>query len=203
MLRFLTKFFVLGAVLIAAYSNADSNNELFRYKNKSGVTVINNSIPAEFAQKGYEIITRTGEVVKTIEAAPTGDDIARANRVKNVLSQYEPLRRRYSNIEAIERAKQRKLQGINTNISILRGTILNQTSLLDDLMAQAAQRERAGRAVPKTMIKQIDDIKAEIRVSENLLAKRQLEYSEIEKKYENDKVVFTEGKQLEKQRNNN
>jgi len=58
----------LALLLISLLSTAVMSQSLYRYKDNNGVTVLNNSIPAEYATKGYEVMdARTGKVIQKVE----------------------------------------------------------------------------------------------------------------------------------------
>lgn len=173
----------------------------YRYLNDQGVPVISNSIPARYAQNGYEIVDLSNNVIKVVPAAPSEEDVEKAEQQRVAMAKYQILKRRYSSIDDIERAKQRRLQNINTNISILKGNISNLEASVDDLIRQAAESERAGRAVPKTVLNQLSNTKAELKISVDLLEYREQEYSETAKKYDQDIRAFILGESIEKRLN--
>ncbi len=185
---------------VASYSaTASAEVKLYRYKNSAGVQVINSSIPAEYSQFGYEVINAAGEILETVPPAPTKDAIEKANQQRKILDAYKLLKRRYSSIADIERAKQRKLDNINTNIAILNGNIQKLETRVDELVGKAAESERKGRSVPKYILTQLEDTKAELRISEDLLSYRKQEYREVTQKYDEDIRAFIAGHQLEKE----
>ena len=191
---------VLSTVVYLTASTAACANEvtLYRYTNDQGVKVINSSIPARYAQLGYEIINSDGEVLKRVAAAPSEDDIERANQERETLNTYNLLKRRYSAIEDIERAKRRRLENINTSIAILKGSIHNLEINIKDLVGRAADQERAGREVHEGLLKQLKDTRAELEISEDLLEYRRTEYTETAKRYDDDLRAFIKGEKLEK-----
>ena len=189
-------------VLVLGHSlstNLNAETILYRYKNEHGVQVINHSIPANYAQKGYEVINSSGEVLQVIPAAPSQDEIAEANRQRDILNTYKILKRRYSTIEDIQGAKERKLANIETNISILKGNIGNLESAVADIVSRAADIERAGRSVPKALLDQLTATKAELKISGDLLRYREQEFKEVSLKYDSDISAFIQGELLEKQ----
>lgn len=169
---------------------------LYRYKNEQGVVVMHHSIPARYAQKGYEVINSSGKVLKVIPPAPNEEEIEAASQQRQILSQYEVLKRRFSNTDEIERAKQRKLENIDTNISILKGNINNLEVRINELISRAAKFERTGKKVPSVILKQIDDTKAELKISRDLLNNRKQEYEEVAQKYDQDIKTYLFGENL-------
>jgi len=184
--------------LFSLPSAAQGEGTLYRYTNNQGVKVINSSIPAEYAQKGYEIIDFAGEVLKVVPPAPSVDEIEQANQERDILNTYNLLKRRYSSLSDIEHAKERRLKNIHTSISILEGSVRNLEDNITLLVKQAADLERGGRKVHNTLLKQLSDTRAELEISEELLSYRKTELSETSAKYDDEIRAFIRGEQLEK-----
>lgn len=182
-------------------------NENVRYRyyieNSEGnkIPVVTNTLPAHHAQNGYEIIDLNSNVLKVVPPAPSKDDVEKAQKEREALATFEILKRRYSSIDDIERAKQRRLSNIDTNISILKGNISNLELSIEDLISQAATQERAGRKVPKHILDRLSDTKAELRISQDLLAYRQGEHRDTAKKFDDDIRAFILGESIYKKLN--
>ncbi|MFT7559557.1 MAG: hypothetical protein ACI93R_001468 [Flavobacteriales bacterium] len=170
--------------------------KLYRYVDNNGVQVINSAIPTEYVQKGYDVITAKGELLKRVPPAPSSEQISQVNREREILAAYKSLKRRFNTIEEIERAKERKLASINTNISILKGSISNLNINIANLVKRAAASERSGRKVSKTLLKQMEDTKTELYVSEGLLKLREQEYIDVSAGYDTNIREFVLGESL-------
>ncbi len=190
------RFFCGAAVLGFVASAAWAEDYLYRYENEKGVKVINHTIPPEYAQKGYEVLSSYGSVIKVVDAAPTDGDITKENSERMLREKFSLLKRRYGSIDDIEAAKLRRLKNIDTNISILRGNIGSVNTRIENLMSQAADMERAGRNVPDTLLRQLSDTKAELAVSSAALKARIEEFEEVSQRYDEDMATFIAGKQL-------
>jgi len=189
---------VAFTMMISFSAAAQEAGTLYRYVNEQGVRVINSSIPAQYAQGGYEIINTSGEVLKVVPPAPKAEEIEQANKEREILNTYNLLKRRYSTLDDIERAKTRRLKNIETSISILEGSITHLEDNINTLVKQAADMERAGRKVHNSLLKQLSDTRAELEISEDLLAYRKSEFSETSQKYDEEIRDFIRGEQLEK-----
>jgi hypothetical protein len=149
-------------------------------------------------QGGYEIINTSGEVLKRVAPAPSKDDIEKAKEERAILNTYNLLKRRYSKLSDIERAKTRRLENINTSIVILEGAIQNLKININELVQRAADQERAGRKVHASLLKQLKDTRSELEISEDLLEYRELEHTETSQKFDDEIRAFIRGEQLEK-----
>ena len=176
---------------------ADDKAVLYRYTNDQGVKVLRHSIPPRYAQNGYEVLNQSGQVIKVVPPAPTGEEIAQREAERLLQERYAMLKRRFSSLKDIEGAKERRIETIETSISIIRGNINSLSSQLDIQMGKAADAERSGRQVPKHILDQISATKAELAVAEELLQKRLNEKNEVEDKYQEDVTTFVKGEAME------
>ncbi len=172
------------------------NQQFYRYVNEHGVKVINHTLPPEYAQNGYEILSVSGQVIEVVAPAPSEGEVAREYAEQALREKYEVLKRRYSSLDEIERAKMRRLENINTNISILRGNIGSINIRIENLMSQAAEMERIGKQVSARVLQQLADAKAELTVAENALSIRLGEYQAVSDRFDNEVATFIEGSKL-------
>jgi chromosome segregation ATPase len=198
---------VLWTLLAAGHSTESlAQLKYYRYLNKDGVKVISHTIPPEYAQKGYEVITHTGKVIELVPAAPDPEDLARveAERAKEraLQAEYEVLARRYSSIAEIYSARDRRLAHLDANIAILRSNIGNIGGQEESLMRKAAEIERAGRDVPAPILKNLEEIRAELQVTKEMLQARLGEHTSIHAEYEQQVELFKRGRALEESKKN-
>lgn len=175
---------------------AQAEEYLYRYINADGVKVMNHTIPPEYAQKGYDIISHTGQLIRRVEAAPTDGQVAKENSDRMLREKFSVLKRRFSSEEDIEAAKIRRLKNIDTNISILKSNISGIKIRIENLMREAADAERAGRTVPPQLLQKLKDTRAELAVTESALDKRLEEHKNVTEKFDRDLATFTRGREL-------
>lgn len=180
---------------LAAGAAQDGGRTFYRYLNSEGVRVISHQIPPEYAQKGYEVVTASGQVLKVVDPAPTPEEAAaleRQREIKEALREWdEELLRRYSSVRDIEATKQRKLAQVQTSIEILKSNISNLKSQIVVQHAKAANVERAGRDVPKQILTSLANLEQELSLSQQQLEQRRQQYREVVEKYNNDKERFS------------
>lgn len=181
-------------------SHALAQMKYYRYINKDGVKVISHIIPPEYAQKGYEVITHTGKVIEVIPPAPDPAELARVESERaserELLAEYEVLARRYSSVAEIYAARDRRLAHLDANIAILRSNIGNIGNQVETLMRKAAEVERGGRDVPAHLLTSLDDARAELKVTQEMLEARFSEHSSIHAEYEQQVELFKRGRML-------
>ncbi len=187
-----------GVVWLLVCHSASAQARLFRYIGDDGVKVIASSIPPRFVSRGYEVLNATGQVIKVVAPAPPPEDLARVEQERALLEEYEILVRRYSSVDDIIGARDRRLAQLDANIAILRANISNLNKQIEDLMARAASSERAGRVVPPQIYTGIADIRAELATTENMLQLRLDEHQDIHAKTDADIALFKKGHTLVK-----
>lgn len=191
---------VLGLVVLCASSISLAQGNYYRYINSQGVRVMSSSIPPEYAQKGYEVIGPTGQVIRVVEPAPAPEDMARVEKERAMLAEYRVLARRYSSTDDIWAARDRRLAHLDANIAILRGNINNLSSQIEGLMSEAANIERRGRNIPQRILDNIDELRTEVSSAEDLLQQREQEYEGINKRFADDVDLFERGRALEQEK---
>ena len=184
---------VLAIVPIAAQA---AEQVFYRYVNDKGVKVLHHSIPPKYAQRGYEVVSLSGRVIKVVPPALTDEQKGRLEerrRTAEALAKWDKqLRRRYSSVTDIEAAKQRKLSDLDANISILRGNINNLTKQMQEQQSKAADIERAGRDIPESLLGVIGDLQIEVTDTEEQVQLRLQEREAVADKFDRDKERFRE-----------
>ena len=159
---------------------------IYRYIDKNGVPVINATVPPEYTQNGYEVLSSSGRVLRVVKPAPS------AAEKKNLKSKAElakwdaELRRRYSSVKEIKRAKNRKLGSIDGSIQILKGNIGGIDTRIHQKRMEAANLERAGRAVGEDLLKQLEELKHKREVTVGRIEKRKVERAALIAKFDED-----------------
>lgn len=133
---------------------------LYRYVDSRGVTVLDTQgVPPEYAGKGYEVLNQRGRVIQVIPPAPTADEIRQAQAAKVQADADAQLTHLYSSVPDIDRARTRRLAELDALIAVAQGNVQGLAAQQSTLQSQAADQERAGRQVPKTLLDQMDDLR--------------------------------------------
>ncbi len=180
-----------------------SAEELYRYKNADGVTVVNWQIPPELAANGYEVITEQGMVLRTVPRMLTeeeranlnSEELAERERLEAEEAQRrrdESLLRRYSSVEDIEAARSRSLRELKVRISILSSNRRTQRQRVENHQARIAAAERAGREPSEVDLTAIEDLKREIASTERSIEDREQEVANVSDSYQRDIERFRE-----------
>ena len=151
---------------------------------------MNFTLPPEYAQKGYEVVSMSGKVIKVVPPAMSVEEAAKqasAKQQAEVLAVWDKrLRLRYSSVADIESAKQRKLAEIESNVSILRGNLRSLKGEIAQHESRAANSERAGREVPQAIL---DTLAALRQKQDNIIGQiqqRKQESIELVERFDRD-----------------
>lgn len=182
--------------MAAAADTKASGKVFYRYTNEQGTKVIAQAIPPQDVRRGYEIITVSGEVIKTVAPSPTEADLQRVNNEKTATkAQAEidlQLHRSYSNVNDIDAAKERNLLQLDNNIKILHANLANVKTQLKDQEAHAAAIERSGRKPSDDVLSNIKTLRSEEKEVAVQIKQRELELQQASDKYDQDKKRFIE-----------
>ena len=155
----LTRCSLLLGLLLPVVASA---TELYRYVDDKGTTVLSRQgVPPEHISKGYEVLNDQGRVVRVIPPAPSAEEMKKILADRARASSDAQLLRLYSTPDDVERARERKLAELDSLIGVARGNLQSVRTQQANLQSQAADHERAGRAVPAHLLAQIDNQKAE------------------------------------------
>ena len=162
-------------VLSVLFSSLSYGVEYYRYTDERGITVINRlGVPPHLIGQGYEVLSEQGNVVRVVPRAPTPEEYRQMQAQKEQAESDRQLLLLYSQMEDIDRARDRKLADVEGQISIAQSNLLTINGLQTELREQAASQERAGHEVSMFLLKQIE----QADLDERRLQKRIAHYIE-------------------------
>lgn len=186
----LTRCSLLLGLLLPVVAGA---TELYRYVDDQGTTVLSRQgVPPEHISKGYEVLNEQGRVIQVIAPAPSPEEMKRILAEKARASSDVQLLRLYSAPEDVERARQRKLSELDGLIGVARSNLQSVRTQQANLQSQAADHERAGRAVPAQLLTQIDNQKAEQERLKREILRHQVVRKEADSSFSADHKRLTE-----------
>lgn len=155
--------------------------DLYRYKDNNGITVLNNSIPAEYVRGGYEVIdARTGKVIQKV--APVVADTS-GNRVYQTPDD-KILLASYSSVEEIMEHLERKKAKLDAEVANIK---TDQRVLGMELERQQKELKRLQdreREIPETLTKHIAELEGSMSGLEGALVRRQGDLERTTQEYE-------------------
>lgn len=168
----------------------------YRYVNASGAKVMNHSLPAEAAQRGYEIVSLSGVVLKVVPPALSQEAAAQRAQTREQQQKLDEwdadLMRRYSSVAEIEAAKKRKLSDLEASMNLLSTNIHGVINQIRDQYSHGAAYERRNQPVPKEVYEGLANLQVELEETREKFLKREWEYEDIADKFERDKERFAQ-----------
>ena len=189
----LTRFSIAVSAAAALMSASIVEARLYRYTDENGQIVISSTIPQEASRRGYDILSKNGRVIETIDPEPTEEEIAAREAEEKRQAEAERQREldrklleRYSHPDEAVRAMHRKireLQGLN---QLKRGNISVIVSQLDSEQSRAADLERSGRDIPEATLEKIRRLEAQIRDIEREINSQNANIKALRERFEAD-----------------
>ncbi|MBJ7278028.1 DUF4124 domain-containing protein [Marinobacter salarius] len=189
----LTRFSIAVSAAAALMSASIAEARMYRYTDENGQVVISSTIPQEASRRGYDILSKNGRVIETIDPEPTEEEIAAREAEEKRQAEAERQREldrklleRYSHPDEAVRAMHRKireLQGLN---QLKRGNISVIVSQLDSEQSRAADLERSGRDIPEATLEKIRRLEAQIRDIEREINSQNANIKALREQFEAD-----------------
>jgi len=146
-----------ASLLLIALPLAGQAAELYRYLDRNGTLVIDRQgVPPEYAGKGYDVLNEQGRVVRKVAPALPAAELDRQARERQQAVVDGQLRKLYSNVEDVDRAKARKLTEFDGLMQIKKANLEAARQLQSQLMEQAAVQQRNGQALPADLQARLD-----------------------------------------------
>lgn len=146
-----------ASLLLIALPLAGQAAELYRYLDRNGTLVIDRQgVPPEYAGKGYDVLNEQGRVVRKVAPALPAAELDRQARERQQALVDGQLRKLYSNVEDVDRAKARKLAELDGVLQIKKANLEATRQLQSQLMEQAAVQQRNGQALPADLQARLD-----------------------------------------------
>lgn len=190
-----------GAINAVANTAATTEKVYYRYINEHGNKVLDDSLPPEFAAKGYDKVNVQGVLIETVPPVVSDEVLAdknseyykqkeREREAKRLKVWDQRLMLRYSTVEDIEAAKVRALRELKIRISILQSNLRQLLASIEADQSAAADFERKGVAVSEELLQRIEVLKSEVKDVRLAIVGRNVEVKELAASYEQDKLRF-------------
>ena len=190
---------IVGAfALLSAQAFSDN---LYRYKNDVGGTVVDWHVPAKYAGRGYEVLNPQGEVVEVVPRQLSSEELHNKDLVERLQQNAEVERARlaewdkfllvrYSSVDDIDAAHERALRELKIRLSILASNQRVSRSRLESLLARVADTERRGDAPLKQDVEAISALRSEIASTGRAIEEREAQVLEVTQDYRKDRERF-------------
>lgn len=188
---------IIAGLILGSAQSGWAAAVYYQYKDHTGKTVMTRSLPPAAAKYGYGIYdAKTHSLIREVAPALSDEQLQQAVKQRQQqarLAEWDKsLRRKYSHIDEIAGAKQRRLNQIETNISMLKGNLHNTRESLRDQQKLAADEERQGRKVSEAILTKISNLKALAKDTELKIQLREQQQVKIAAEFDADMERFAE-----------
>ena len=190
-----------SVVMLALLSSYAFSDNLYRYKNDVGGTVVDWHVPAKFAGRGYEVLNSQGQVIEVVPRQLSEGELQNKDLVERLKQDAEVERARlaewdkflllrYSSVDDIDAARERGLRELKIRLSILASNQRVSGSRLESLLARVADTERRGDAPLQQDVDAIAALRTEIASTGRAIEEREAQVLEITRDYRQDRERF-------------
>ena len=188
-------------VMLALLSSYAFSDNLYRYKNDVGGTVVDWHVPAKFAGRGYEVLNSQGQVIEVVPRQLSEGELQNKDLVERLRQDAEVERARlaewdkflllrYSSVEDIDAARERGLRELRIRLSILASNQRVSRSRLEALLARVADTERRGDVPLQQDVEAIAALRADIATTSRAIEEREAQVLEVTRDYGKDRARF-------------
>ncbi|MCZ6710298.1 MAG: hypothetical protein O7B25_08045 [Gammaproteobacteria bacterium] len=181
-------------IALVAPITVSAAKNLFRFVNDEGVIETSDTLPTDRAAHGYEVIDRSGRVLEVVEAQKSPEEIARIaretkklNACQDALSRVNSL---YQSELDISEAEKHTLNSLAVRIVYATDSLRRAKNTRRELEAAAAQREREGRSLQKSLVNNIESAISRVENLEREIEQRRHEQDDAGLRFANELALF-------------
>ncbi len=159
--------------------------EFYRYKDAEGRTVLDTKIPGQYVNSGYDVLDSSGRLVETVPPVEEEKSLeaVQANQIADRALSDQVLLSSYSRVEEIEAHRQRKVDAMEREISIIETDQRVVQIEIDKALQEKADFEEGNRDVPEEVLGLIDELRLTMAQLEEQLERRRAEIIEVENEF--------------------
>jgi len=198
-------FIAHGLVLVAALGAApgDVQARIKCWTNKEGVRECGNVVPPEYAQQGHEELNKRGIVVDEQERAKTEEELEAQRRRAAKRAAEERARRQqeaadrvllhtFSSVDDMKLARDGKIAAIESQIKLTENQIDKLENNLAEIIENAANQERRGKAPSESTQQDIEKVRSQIARKHEFIEEKRAEQQAVREEFAADIARFKE-----------
>ncbi|MDA0820902.1 MAG: hypothetical protein O3C28_00580 [Proteobacteria bacterium] len=194
-------------VIALACSGMQTQAAIKCWKNHEGVRECGNAVPPEFAQQGHQEVSEGGAKVSHTKKAKSIEELEAERRAKQEeLAAQERSREQavvdrvlldtFSSEDDMILTRDGQIAHLESQVKLTEGHIEKLQASLEELVKEAADHERRGKAPPEKLVKQIGSLRDQLKDNKTFIETKKLEQTHIAEKFAADIERFRELKGL-------
>lgn len=183
----------LAVLLLGSYT-LTSEGAIKCWTNNQGVRECGEKVPPEYAQKGYQELSKQGLVLDKQERAKTSEELEEEARQAALRAEEQRLQAEraredqvllatFSKVEDIELVRDERIAALESSIKLAQKRTETIQLDLDKRIQSAADAERAGKTPSDALLKDIESLRRQIRTNNNYIEERQKEQEQTRNEY--------------------
>ncbi len=198
---------ILAMILSVLYAgNALAAPKIYKWTDEKGEVHYSTTPPPETREQAHDVLDDKGitrqqraraksdaEVAVEVEATRLKEEEAAREQKRN--EALARMRQMYPTEEDISRTRRGKLEGVDRTIEVTEAQLTSLEKQLRTLRKQAAERERSGRSVSKTLQSSIDSLIKQIDRQHDYIRRKEGEKTGINSKFDE---ILSEYRRLQK-----
>ncbi|HEU4663234.1 MAG TPA: DUF4124 domain-containing protein [Dokdonella sp.] len=187
----------------AAAATAGKDHNRYKWRDEQGNLHYSDSVPAEAAKFGYDVVSPGGIVVKHVDRAKTSEELAaakaaalKAEAEQRIAEQRarddEQLLGNYPREEDLRHAQQQQLDMLNQQIKSSQVSLRNQEQSLAELLDRAAEAERTGKELPGDQARQLAAMRKKVDLQKEAVARQEADRDRTSSHFEEEVAHYRE-----------
>jgi len=156
----------IGLNFFVFESTIAAERYLYRYQDNNGNTVLDYTVPPEFVNNGYSVLTESGRTIREVAPAPTAAEIAAREQIERAAKQQlEDTRflRTYYSVNNVVRTRDKKFETLDIRIDIDSQALAELQKSYANYQKKAADAERLGQPISQDLQNKISHLDKQIR----------------------------------------
>lgn len=160
--------------------------ELYKYVNEDGVTVLDSHVPPQFVKNGYTVLSSDGRVLEVVPRALTPAEVAAEQKRRETEAEDAALMRLYGSPEDVVRARDTKLASLQGFVDAARNNLDRFSEQKREAEASVADVERTGGKISQESLDRIEMIQSRIDQAEAEIKSKSDEIEALKQQYARD-----------------
>lgn len=187
----------LCAVALVATATSAHADRFFRYTDESGKIVLSHTIPNDRVKYGYEVVDQQARVIKRVAPQLTEaqyqEKLRKEAELKECRRVVDRVQGLFQTQGDIDYAEEKALSSIDNQITNTKANLANLRGQREQLEAQAAQLDLAGKQITNTLLDNIDLARTQEQNLVEQIENRHAEKVYLRSEYDFERKVFELG----------
>ncbi len=191
----ITTLLAVSALAAFAAGDASAQKKIYKCKNEKGETFYSQAYDPKLCGGGGAQLNDAGVQVRTIERAKTKEELAAEQKLAAQDAEkrkIEAEKKRQDNVlmisypteDDLKRSHEQELKAFDGTIRTQELSAAGYEKSLNELLATAAESERAGQQVPPALAQRVDKVRADLEMQRKVIEQKQADRTQLQRDFE-------------------